>query len=202
LFLIVFIVGTVNFYNFMDGINGIAAITGIVGFGLLALYSFLSDRDSLFVVLSICICLSCLGFLPFNMPKARVFIGDVGSILLGFDFAGIVIALSKGFLDFICFTSFLFPFYVDELTTMAVRIRDGENLLRAHRRHLYQLLANEMGVEHWKVSVGYGMLQLLVGSSILAVKSSGILAVLILLFVFFGGFVWVNFVVRTRIARS
>ncbi|MBA7703428.1 putative undecaprenyl-phosphate N-acetylglucosaminyl 1-phosphate transferase [subsurface metagenome] len=78
LFLIIFIVGTANFYNFMDGINGIAAITGIVGFGLLALYSFLSDRDSLFVVLSICISLSCLGFLPFNMPKARVFMGDVG----------------------------------------------------------------------------------------------------------------------------
>jgi Fuc2NAc and GlcNAc transferase len=43
---------------------------------------------------------------------------------------------------------------------MAIRIRDGENLLHAHRRHLYQLLANEMGVAHWKVLVGYGVLQL------------------------------------------
>ena len=142
----VFIVGTANFYNFMDGINGIAAITGIVGFGLLALYSFLSESYSSFAVLSVCIYFSCLGFLPFNMPKAKVFMGDVGSILLGFTFAGMVVWLSKNPLDFICLAAFLFPFYADELTTMAVRIRDGDNLLRAHRRHLYQVLANEKGV--------------------------------------------------------
>ena len=72
---------------------------------------------------------------------------------------------------------------------MAVRIKDGENLFRPHRRHLYQLLANEMGIAHRKISVGYGMLQLLVGFSILGVRYLGILAVLILLFVIFGGFV-------------
>lgn len=201
LFLAIFVVGTANFYNFMDGINGIAAITGIVGFGLLALYSFLSDRDSLFVVLSICISLSCLGFLPFNMPKAKVFIGDVGSILLGFVFAGMVIALSKGFLDFVCLTSFLLPFYADEFTTMAVRIRDGENLLRAHRRHLYQLLANEMGIPHWKVSSGYGMLQLAVGVSILLVKDMGSIAVISMLAIYFGAFAGVGFAVRKKVEQ-
>ncbi len=202
LFLIVFIVGTANFYNFMDGINGIAAITGIVGFGLLALYSFLSDRDSLFVVLSICICLSCLGFLPFNMPKARVFIGDVGSILLGFVFAGMVIALSKGFLDFICLAAFLFPFYADELTTMAVRIKAGENLVRAHRRHLYQILANEKGISHWKISVGYGMLQLVVGVSILLVKHYGNIIVLSLLTAYFIAFIVVSSAIRKKSTTS
>ena len=74
----VFIVGTANFYNFMDGINGIAGITGVVGFGLLALSNFLSQGEPSFTVLSLCISLSCLGFLPFNMPKAKVFMGDVG----------------------------------------------------------------------------------------------------------------------------
>ena len=200
--LTVFIVGTANFYNFMDGVNGIAAITGIVGFGLLALYSFLSDRDSLFVVLSICISLSCLGFLPFNMPKAKVFIGDVGSILLGFVFAGMVIALSKGLLDFVCLTSFLFPFYADEFTTMAVRIRDGENLLRPHRRHLYQLLANEIGISHWKVSVGYGLLQLVVGVSILLVKYSGEIMVLSILTAYFIAFIVVSSAIRKKSTAS
>ena len=199
LFLTIFIVGTANFYNFMDGINGIAAITGIVGFGLLALYSFLSDRDSLFVVLSICICLSCLGFLPFNMPKAKVFIGDVGSILLGFVFAGVVVVLSKGFLDFICFTSFLFPFYADELTTEYVRLRDGENLLKPHRRHVYQLLANEMGVDHWKISVGYGLGQLFVGITVFLVKPFGIMIVLLLLAAYLSGFIFLTFRFRKRI---
>jgi Fuc2NAc and GlcNAc transferase len=127
-----------------------------------------------------------------------VFIGDVGSILLGFIFAGMVIALSKGLLDFVCLTSFLFPFYADELTTMAVRIRDGENLLRAHRRHLYQLLANEMGVEHWKVSVGYGVLQAVVGIGALVLRGYGTLTIIFFLAVCFAGFGGFGYWLRKR----
>jgi Fuc2NAc and GlcNAc transferase len=82
--------------------------------------------------------LSCIGFLPFNVPKAKVFMGDVGSILLGFIFSGMAVYLFNDVLDFICLSSFLFPFYADELTTMIVRLKDGENLTNAHRRHLYQ----------------------------------------------------------------
>jgi len=186
----------------MDGINGIAGITGTVGFGLLALFNFLAGGDSNFSVLSICLALSCLGFLPFNMPKARVFMGDVGSILLGFTFAGMVAWLSKGPLDFICLAAFLFPFYADELTTMAVRIRDGENLLRAHRRHLYQLLANEKGVSQWKISVGYGMLQLVVGVTVLLLKPFGGIMILPILMTYFAGFVMVSYFIRVRISRS
>ena len=69
----------------------------------------------------------------------------------------------ENLLDFICLVSFLFPFYVDEFNTMIVRIRSGDNLLRAHRKHVYQLLANEKGIVHWKVSVGYGLFQTVVG---------------------------------------
>lgn len=198
----VFIVGTANFYNFMDGINGIAAITGIVGFGLLALYSFLSESYSSFAVLSVCIYFSCLGFLPFNIPKARVFMGDVGSILLGFTFVGMVVWLSKGLLDFICLAAFLFPFYADELTTMAVRIRDGENLLRAHRRHLYQLLANEKGVSQWNVSVGYGLLQLVVGVTVLLLKPFGGIMVLSILMAYFVGFTIVSYFIRKNLTTT
>jgi Fuc2NAc and GlcNAc transferase len=198
----VFIVGTANFYNFMDGINGIAAITGIVGFGLLALYSFLSESYSSFAVLSVCIYFSCLGFLPFNIPKARIFMGDVGSILLGFTFAGMVVWHSKGLLDFICLAAFLFPFYADELTTMAVRIRDGENLLRAHRRHLYQLLANEKGVSQWKVSVGYGLLQLVVGVTVLLLKPFGGIMVLSILIVYFVGFTMASYFIRKSLTTT
>jgi Fuc2NAc and GlcNAc transferase len=60
--------------------------------------------------------------------------------------------------------SFLFPFYVDELTTMIVRLRAGENLTQPHRRHIYQLLANERQIPHWRVSAGYGFFKLLVGN--------------------------------------
>jgi Fuc2NAc and GlcNAc transferase len=198
-FLAVFIVGTANFYNFMDGINGLAGITGVVAFGLLALFSWLSGSAPSFLILAICISLSCLGFLPFNMPKAKVFMGDVGSILLGFVFAAMVVYLSKSLLDFICLSAFLFPFYADELTTIYTRLRGGENLTRPHRRHLYQVLANERGVPHWKVSGGYGLLQLLIGISVLLVRPFGSIMILAFLALCFGGFVCLT--IRPRAQR-
>jgi Fuc2NAc and GlcNAc transferase len=70
--------------------------------------------------------------------------------------------------------AFLFPFYADELTTMAVRIRDGETLTQAHRKHVYQLLANECGIVHWKVSLGYGAVQLGIGSATIMMRHAGI----------------------------
>ena len=82
---------------------------------------------------------------------------------------------------------------------MAVRIKDGENLFRPHRRHLYQLLANEMRTSHWKVSAGYGMLQLLVGMSVLIVKPFGSIMVLLLLAACFGGFGGISFYFRRRL---
>ena len=187
LFWIVFIVGTANFYNFMDGINGIAGISGAVGFGLLA---FATYKDHPEVgLLATCMALACLGFLPFNLPRARVFMGDVGSILLGSTFAGLVYLGSRTVLDFLCMASFLFPFYADELTTMIVRLRAGENLTQAHRRHIYQLLANERQIPHWRISAAYGFFQLLVGLSVLLCKPLGVAAVLAVLatwFVMFG----------------
>jgi Fuc2NAc and GlcNAc transferase len=237
-FFAVFVVGTANYYNFMDGINGIAGITGVIGFGLLAFYaSSYSEADYSLVILSICISLSCLGFLPLNMPKAKVFMGDVGSILLGFVFAAMVVLLSKSFLDFVCLAGFLFPFYADELTTLIVRIREegggkrqrseirdqrsggkGQRsevgggrretggwkktagmLAKPHRRHLYQLFANEMRIDHWKVSISYGLVQLIVGISVLIVKPFGIIMVLMLLAAYFGGFVVLSFRFRKRL---
>ena len=60
-----------------------------------------------------------MGFLPFNMPKARVFMGDVGSIMLGFVYAGLVVGLSYSLNDFMVLCAFLFPFYetFDQLRT-------------------------------------------------------------------------------------
>jgi Fuc2NAc and GlcNAc transferase len=201
-FLAVFIVGTANWYNFMDGINGIAGITGLVGFGLLALFNYIAGGDSRFTILLTCIVFSCLGFLPFNFPNARVFMGDVGSILLGYIFACVVVVFSKHILDFICLVGFLFPFYADELITMAIRLKDRENLLEPHRRHFYQILANEMGIAHWKISVGYGVVQSLVGLSILLMRHFGVFVVVSLLILYFFGAICINFIVRMRIDRA
>ena len=183
----------------MDGINGIAGITGVVGFGLVAFYALHSGINAPLVALAICISFACLGFLPFNMPDARVFMGDVGSILLGFVFAGMVVYLSQSLMDFICLAAFLFPFYADEITTMMIRIKDGERLSRPHRRHMYQLLANECEIPHWKVSLGYGIFQLIVGISVILVKSMGLLGILSILTFYFFSFLIFSHIVRKKL---
>ncbi len=201
LFWIIFIVGTANFYNFMDGINGIAGITGVVGFGLLSVYIFLNDGQKLFYSMAICISLSNLGFLPLNIPKARVFIGDIGSILLGSAFASLIFLASKTFLDFVCMASFLFPFYADELTTIFVRLRDGEDLMQPHRRHTYQLLANEVGIPHWQISAGFGLIQLVLGASVILVKPYGVLSVLAFLIICFIIFTFISLYLRSFLEK-
>ena len=198
-FLSVFIVGTANFYNFMDGINGIAGITGIIAFGLLSWFAVSEGADSQIIDLSLCVTFACVGFLPFNFPNAKVFMGDVGSILLGFVFAGMVVLISKDMLDFICYCALIFPFYADELTTMAFRLKNGENMLRPHRSHIYQHLANELGISHWKISIVYGFSQLIIGVSVWLIKPFGILPVIVILLVFFMIFIFVNFMVRRRV---
>jgi Fuc2NAc and GlcNAc transferase len=189
-----FMIGTANLYNFMDGINGIAGLSGVISFGLMGAYTLYRPVSDVFAFqtplsfLSIGIALACLGYLPFNMPRARVFMGDVGSIFLGFAFAGLVVALSRNYLEMVCFSALLFPFYADELTTMTIRIQDQENLTQPHRRHLYQLLVNEFGIVHWKISAVYGIVQLAVGTGVLIAYSYGVMIVLIFLTGCFCGF--------------
>lgn len=200
--LTIFVVGTANFYNFMDGINGIAGMTGVVGFGMLSWFAADQGADPRIITLSLCVSLACLGFLPMNMPKAKVFVGDVGSILLGFVFAGLVVWISKSLLDFVCVAAFLLPFYADEFTTLIVRLKDRDRLTKPHRKHLYQLLANEIGVVHWKVSLGYGFGQLLVGVSVLFLRNSGLVPVLSIIFLYFFIFTVVTIAIRMRLTSK
>ena len=169
----IFIVGTANFYNFMDGINGIAGITGAVGFALLGIFAEMYSGMPALALSAVCISAACIGFLPFNIPKALVFMGDVGSILLGFVFAAFVVVLSKSVTDFFLLAAFLSTFYADALTTLFIRKRDGERLSQAHRRHLYQLFANQKGVSHWRVSACYGAAQAVIGVVLLVLRPVG-----------------------------
>ncbi|MFA5517637.1 MAG: glycosyltransferase family 4 protein [Spirochaetota bacterium] len=203
--IVLFVVGTANFYNFMDGIDGIAGVSGVISFGLLGCYTLYfvplgADKEA-FSLLAICFALACLGFLPFNMPRAKVFMGDVGSILLGFVFAVLVLMLSRSYRDMICFAALLFPFYADVVTTMCVRLRAGENLLKPHRRHLYQLLANECAMDHWKVTVIYGFVQLMIGLGVLAASAVGMHIVVTLLIMSCIVFTLTSYRVRSTINR-
>lgn len=197
----VFIAGTANFYNFMDGINGIAALTGIVAFSFMAFYASRYAYNIPVYVLSTGIIFACLGFLPFNIIRPKVFMGDVGSITLGFVYAAQTALLAKNFLDFVCLFSFLFPFYADELVTMWVRLKGRQDLTVAHRRHIYQFLANELKIPHWRVAIFYVFIQICAGTTVLFFRPFGVIILLFILCVFFMGVLAIDPKIRAFAGR-
>lgn len=151
-------VGITNAYNFMDGING---ITGGYSIAVLLplIYLNASDKfisqDYLYVV-----GLSLLVFCFFNFrKKAKCFAGDVGSITMAF-----ILLFSLGLLilrtgDF-AYIVFLAVYGADAVLTICHRIMLHENLGEAHRKHAYQLMANELKMPHVAVSLLYMIVQL------------------------------------------
>ena len=166
---VLFITATANFYNFMDGINGIAGITAIIAAILFFIYS--DFVVGMYLSVFMAIGFGCLGFLPFNIPGAKVFMGDVGSILIGFWFGFTTFVYSGSCIEFVSMIAFMLPFYVDSISTIIVRIKRGENIATPHRSHIYQILANQAGVAHWKISACYGLCQLLTGLVYIFVSS-------------------------------
>lgn len=184
LFFLMFIAGTTNFFNFMDGIDGIAGLTGIVGFGLMAFFSYLLKGEADIWLMCMVLVFACLGFLPFNFPKAKAFMGDVGSVFLGFVFASFVVKMSVNLNVFLCLIMFLCTFYGDPIVTIFYRWRRGENLMNAHRSHLYQYMSNEMKIPHWKVSLGYASVQVIFGALALVAYTQGLLWQIVLFGIF------------------
>ena len=196
LFWLIFITATTNFYNFMDGINGIAGLTGLVGFGLLAFFSYFILNVQDVFLMSAALAAGCIGFLPFNFPRARVFMGDVGSILLGFVFASFVVRLSTSIEVFLCLIMFLSTFYADSVITIYYRWRRGENLMQAHRSHLYQYLSNDLKLPHWQVSSLYAIVQLLFGVLAILAYQNGVTLQIVVFVLFSGMFVISYYMVK------
>jgi UDP-GlcNAc:undecaprenyl-phosphate GlcNAc-1-phosphate transferase len=132
------VVWMTNLYNFMDGSDGLAGGMAAIGFGALALAGWLGDAPGL-AVFCAAIAAAALAFLRFNFPPARVFMGDAGSIPLGFLAAtlGILGAL-QGVWPWLFPLLVFSPFIVDASVTLARRALHGEKVWRAHRSHYYQ----------------------------------------------------------------
>ncbi|PJZ43303.1 sugar phosphotransferase [Leptospira kmetyi] len=138
--LIVYVLFVVNVCNFMDGLD-----TYLVSHFLLGVLAFPFLFHSYLPTFYIWICAGLFGFLIFNLPKAHLFLGDSGSLPLGYAIAVLPLLYidEKNWVRFeISSAFFLLPvFFVDGVITILLRLKDGENILKAHRRHLYQLVA-------------------------------------------------------------
>lgn len=158
-------VGITNSYNFMDGING---ITGAYSLAVMLPLIYLNETVGFIEMpFLVVITLSILVFLFFNFrKKAKCFAGDVGSISMAF-----IVVFALGLLmlqtrDF-SYIVFLAVYGVDAVLTIVHRIMLHENLGEAHRKHAYQLMANELKVSHLKVSAGYMLVQLAVSAGLI-----------------------------------
>jgi UDP-N-acetylmuramyl pentapeptide phosphotransferase/UDP-N-acetylglucosamine-1-phosphate transferase len=152
--------GIINAINFMDGINGLSGLYGLVFFGsLLAINEYMPVFDETlirYVVLSI------LVFLIFNLrKKAFMFAGDIGSISLAYL---MIYFLVQWFLASNNWSIFLLLliYGADSLITFVHRLVRRENVALPHRTHLYQVLANQLKMDHVIVTLIYALLQLVI----------------------------------------
>lgn len=169
-------VGATNVINFMDGINGITA-----GYALAVLVTLaLVNMNGVFVEQSLIIStiLASLVFCFFNFRprgKARCFAGDVGSIgiafIMLFLLGNVIIKTTD-----ITWLIFLLVYGVDGCLTIAHRIMLHENLGEAHRKHAYQIMANELKIGHVKVTSLYMVMQLLISLGFIYLCPNTVLA--------------------------
>ncbi len=158
--------GIINAYNFMDGINGITGGYSLVVLGFLAYinHQMITFVDPVFIYVML---IAVVIFNFFNFRKnARCFAGDVGSVSMAFIVVFLIGKLMILTRD-LSWIILLVVYGVDSVFTILHRLMLKENIGLPHRKHLYQLMANELSIPHWLVSCGYMGVQIIMGAGYL-----------------------------------
>ncbi len=158
-----------NLFNFMDGIDGITAVeTGAIGFGLAFVAALTGIASGGYLLLVVALSAAVLGFLPWNWHPARVFLGDAGSVPLGFAAGWLLLLLaSRGYWA----SALLLPLYylADASLTLLLRLARREAIWRPHKSHFYQRAlapdGDHAAVALWILAGDLG----LVGAAVMAI---------------------------------
>lgn len=163
---LLYVVWMTNLYNFMDGSDGMAGGMALFGFTFYGFAGLMAGNEA-FAMLSFSVGAASLGFLYHNFHPARVFLGDAGSIPLGFMASAFgVWGWRQGYWP-VWFPILVFsPFVVDATLTLLKRMRNREKLTQAHRNHYYQRLV-QMGWGHRNTAIAEYVLMCLAGVSAL-----------------------------------
>ena len=180
----------VNVWNFMDGIDGLATSqAALAGIGY-ALYSGLDSSAWLAIALAS----ACAGFLPFNLPRARIFLGDVGSGALGFALATVVVGMAgqAGRAAPVLLLP-LSAFLIDATLTLSARMLRGERWWQPHVQHAYQHWARRIG-RHGVVTTAYAVWTLAAVAIMLLAKTIGIAMMITIIAAWYlvGSIVWLR----------
>jgi len=167
-----YIVWMINLYNFMDGMDGFAGGMAVFGFGTFAALGVFAGHE-LFAVFNLIVVAAAAGFLLFNFPPARIFMGDTGSSTLGLLAAAFSLwGAEQGIFDFWMGILVFSPFIVDATVTLLRRLWQREKVWQAHKTHYYQRLV-QAGWGHRKsVLIEYAIMLGCGITALLAVHAS------------------------------
>jgi UDP-N-acetylmuramyl pentapeptide phosphotransferase/UDP-N-acetylglucosamine-1-phosphate transferase len=150
----------VNTVNFMDGINGITAIT-MMAWGASILWATSATDMPVGLIAGAAALGTGAAFLPFNAPRAKLFLGDVGSYLYGAVVASTSVVLLAEGLAPLALLAPLVPYLADVIATLLRRALRGDRLSDAHREHFYQAMTVPGRLPHVWVAVAYGALSMI-----------------------------------------
>lgn len=177
-----------NLYNFMDGSDGLAGGMAVCGFGTYGIAALWAG-DPAFAALNLSVAAAAAGFLIYNYPPARVFLGDAGSIPLGFLAAVCALAgWQRGAWPWWFGTVVFSPFVVDATLTLLKRLTRGAKIWQAHREHYYQRLV-QAGWGHRKTLLAeFGLMTAVCAIALASLHldapmQAGVLAAVIALYV-------------------
>ena len=143
-----------NLFNFMDGIDGIAGCTAVVTMGSF-LYLFFSNGEYVLGSFALCVAASSTGFLFYNFPPAKLFMGDVGSVFLGMTAGALTVAaIGMQIASPAAAVLLMLPFVFDATFTLIRRVVSRERFWKAHRTHIYQQMC-DLGLSHRTVTLAY-----------------------------------------------
>lgn len=147
------ILWALNLYNFMDGVDGLAATQCFLACCAVAVLSWGNGGAPGYSVFCLLLGFSHLGFLLWNWPGARLFMGDAGSVSTGFLLATLaVLGATQGYLSFFCWVVLLAVFITDASWTLCWRLLSRQKFTQPHRSHAYQRLSRRWG-SHWPVVI-------------------------------------------------
>lgn len=156
---IIWIVGMTNAVNFIDGLDGLAAgVSTIASLSLLAVSCI--TQNSYVAIVMACLTGACVGFLPYNLNPAKIFMGDTGALFLGFILATMSI---QGLFKFYAVISFAVPFLIlglplfDMIVSVLRRVLSGKSPMAADREHIHHKLIDMGFNQKQAVAILYGI---------------------------------------------
>ncbi|OUD15704.1 MraY family glycosyltransferase [Thioflexithrix psekupsensis] len=196
---LLFVVWMTNLYNFMDGMDGIAGSMALFGFSTMAILAGLAGEMA-FMLMSVLVACAATGFLVFNFPPAKIFMGDTGSSSLGFLAAafslwGTELGIFPLWVALLIFS----PFIIDATVTLLKRMWRKEKIWQAHKTHYYQRLVQLYGSHRPVLLRFYALMAACSFSALFAPFLSAMGQLFLLLFwvfIYVGLIIWVDRVAK------